>query len=99
MLNKNAGILCKMRACEIERAFAEELVLLEFDNLYNETYRGYTGKGMCESEGGGDNCAPNCADLIDSCCGKYPNRFPFNDGGLKECCADGTVKVAGTCGV
>ena len=93
-----------MRACEIERAFAEELVALDFDDMFDELNLGKTGRGECDSKGcpegkicgcqGGD-----CQDLVDSCCGKYPDRFPYNDGGLKECCADGNVKVAGTCGV
>lgn len=99
VLNKNQDIICKLRACEIERAFAEELVALDFDDWYDEAHIGMNGRGECEGEPSVSSCGStnSCESLVDSCCGAYPDRFPFNDGGLKECCGDGTVKVAGTC--
>jgi len=99
VLNKNQDIICKLRACEIERAFAEELVALDFENWFDDAHTGMNGRGECVGEPSVSSCGStnSCEDLVDSCCGTYPDRFPFNDGGLKECCSDGTVKVAGTC--
>jgi len=99
VINKNQDIICKLRACQIERAFAEELVALDFDDWFDEAHTGMNGRGECEGEPSVSSCGStnSCESLVDSCCGIYPDRFPFNDGGLKECCADGTVKVAGTC--
>ena len=97
VLDTKPQLMCKYRACQIERAFAEELVALDFDSVWNADNIGMVGRGECIKN---QVPAPGAGGDED-CCGEYPNRFPYNNNnvanGLKECCPDGEIKIIGTC--
>ena len=94
---------CRLAACQIERKFAEELVEIGFQELYNPSYKGMVGRGECSKNVTTAKNNPGRFDLEDkndmfyNCCGAYPNRFPFMDGGVRVCCGDGKVRNEGTC--
>lgn len=96
---------CKLAACQIERKFAEELVEIGFQDVYDPALKGMVGRGECvkigESTNSGSHKFDSIFDDTDgtffNCCGSYPKRFPFLDGGVRRCCDDGKVRFDGDC--
>ena len=105
-----ATMPCKLAACQIERKFAEELVEIGFQAVHNSGHKGMVSRGECTrsttveeattlpptTEAGGSHDEFE-ADTFFSCCGEYPERFPFLDGGTRVCCGDGRVRFEGNC--
>jgi len=92
----NAGNNCATRACCIEGAFVESLLIffssggiVEANNKHSN---GFDPKVSCPTKAGGVASAK-------SCCGSYPARFPFKTlGGDRGCCGDRTFnKLSLTC--
>lgn len=84
---------CRFAVCQIERYFsykAFEIIGKDISDYVDANVEKYMAieKGLCIPEGVG---------LVpDSCCGEYPNRWPFPSA-AKECCDDGIARQFGDC--
>jgi len=98
--NDNQG--CRLAACQIERAFAYDVVAflqnpVEFrdsakpDGKYkinpNSNDFDASRADICQKSGG--------SHVQDSCCGEYPQRFPYASS--RSVCCDGMVSPIGSC--
>lgn len=81
---------CKLAACQIEIKFAEKVLeLIDFDPV------GYKNSNLDKY----NDCQVskvNRQDMRDSCCGNFPDRYPFSSM-TRECCSDGSVGSIGSC--
>jgi len=85
--------ICKLYACSIERAFAEEVFEIvgnrpgDYGRLHPENYnKGIDG--TCEKRN-------DPSTDRNMCCGQYPTRYPY-DPNRKVCCM-GQLQSIGTC--
>ena len=82
---------CQRALCECDKKFASELAL-NYDT-WNPTLKGknaFNRESQCTSVGMAHMGA------VDTCCGEYPNRFPFHgQEGMKQCCGTKTYETYG----
>ena len=98
--NRNQG--CRQAACTIERAFAYEVSAflqdpIQFRDSAHQagTYNLNPGSSSLD-ESRADVCqAIKGANVRDSCCGEYPDRYPYASS--RTVCCDGLVSPMGTC--
>lgn len=85
---------CKRAICECDKRLAMDLAKLEDTASYDfhSKYGSFNFK---------EQCVPQCKNCHkwDSCCGKYPERYPYySDNGAKQCCGQKTYyKSASSC--
>lgn len=90
---------CKRNACECDRLFALEFSKMWDDGSFNKFYwknkhNIKAGNPTFKKE---QRCqVTNFGNPKDECCGKYPERRPYNSV-LYECCSDGKVRATGSC--
>ena len=93
---------CKLAACQIERAFAYDVFPFLLDPVEFRTSAGPEGKYKMNPNSSGfdasrsDNCQKSGGSHVqDSCCGEYPERFPYASS--RAVCCDGMVSPIGSC--
>merc|ERR1712147_33797 len=87
----------KMDQCLCDKHFAETLGNIWDDNLYdlaNWTNR----RNAQQTIDVQSQCTANGSNSgnLNSCCGTFPTRRPYNDN-LFECCSDGSIASVGSC--
>merc|ERR1712173_143386 len=86
--SKNAGNNCAIRACIMERTFVND-----FTNLYNKLGpRGiYQYNPKFSKFNFDETCSVTPKGKVEkSCCGEYPNRFPYGIENGRRCCGGKT---------
>jgi hypothetical protein len=95
---------CKVAQCECDKAFAENLSAVWTDASFDLQYWA-TIKNINAMNNAGTpvfDYATTCVKLqggspADACCGaSYPNKVPYVSTN-RECCADGSLKLFGSC--
>lgn len=94
---------CKVAQCECDKAFAENLAAVWTDASFDLQYWA-TIKNINAMNNAGtpvfdydSTCTKIAGDVADACCGaSYPNKQPYVSTN-RECCADGSLKLFGSC--
>lgn len=92
-MDANPGNMCACRACTVEGNFVESLIAFFVIqggslNQANKHSNGFNPKTDCPIKAGGSGPSEK------SCCGEYPNRFPFKTlGGDRSCCGSRTFST------
>lgn len=93
---------CQAHACLIDANFIRDMFNYLADNSLNQTLSGYfgfdgstcrpgsnaqttTGNPMTTTANSGSTTAPATPAPM-TCCGTYPNRFPYKDTAARDCC-------------
>jgi len=89
--NSNPKNNCAARACIVEGNFVAQLTMYFISGgsvrLENKHENGFDPNNMCQGKKGINSKEK-------SCCGKYPNRFPFKTlGGERSCCGSRTYNT------
>merc|ERR1711885_54604 len=87
--NVNSGNNCVIRACTVEGTFVANLLDVFFSgtsvNNDNKHSNGFDQATVCATKKNGGGPSNK------SCCGSYPDRFPFKTvGGDRKCCGTRT---------
>ena len=87
--------LCKQRACECDKKFAEDLGALWDDASFDYTMWNNKNNALATLDYA-STCVKLAGNPNTDCCGTYPERRPYSNV-VNECCVDGSVKTIGNC--
>ena len=101
----------KKDLCECDSAFAEALGAMWDDSSFDFSLWDNKNNNLFNFDS--ENTCVGVGNSADSCCGTYPNRYPFNsndrtccaasstgktyNAAMEDCCPDGSISSIGSC--